>query len=111
LLGNNLFFAPLNYPSVISLGLEDLKVNYVYELEDIYDISWGFEKFKNSIFMSITDIHGNNGKQYIISILNNEIIMNEQEVFKLDEDVDLCRYGFEYSEFALKRFIRNVVES
>jgi hypothetical protein len=108
---NNIIFSPLRYSHIISLGLDDLKVDYIYKLDDTSDISWGMEKLRKDIFMSTTDISGNKCRQYLISNINNEMIVNEREVIKLDEYIDLCRYGIEYSEFALKKFIRNIVEA
>jgi hypothetical protein len=107
----HIIFSPLRYLYIISISLDDLKVKKIYKLDDVGDISWGMEKLRNDIFISTINVSTNRVKQFLISSINNEITVNEKEIFKLDEDIDLCRYGIEYSEFALKRFIRNIAES
>jgi hypothetical protein len=106
---NHIIFSPVKYSSLIGLSIEDLTVKYLYEFDSFDNVSWGMEKLNNNVFFSTTPVNLRNGKQYLVSDINNELCVREKEIFKPTEDMDLCRYGIEYSDFALKKFINKVI--
>jgi hypothetical protein len=78
-------------------------------LEGTDDVTWGMEKFNNNIFFSTADVKGENGKQYLISVIDDEITVRQKELFKIDEEIDLSRYGFEFSEYDLRKYIQKII--
>lgn len=109
--GNKILFAPLNYSCVIGMDIHDRSIDYVLDFGNTEIITWGMEKFRKGIFLSGRSIDGKGGNNYLILEENQDIYVEETDLFKISDKVDLCRYGIEYSEFALSLFIKHVIDN
>lgn len=103
---DNLYFAPLNYNAVICLNTLKNDIKVIYLQENDMAITWGVRNYKDSIYICWVDISGRAINSNIISETGKVI---EKDLFELTDKIDLCMYGYEYSEYALKIFISNIV--
>lgn len=109
LLNKYLLFSPLNYPYLIGVNIEKLEVCYIKKILDKRIMSWGIDKLNDNVILNLFDIHGNNGELLLIYEKGENIEILNSNMLELDENIDLCIGGKEYSKYALNTFINNIV--
>ena len=105
-----IYMAPLYYRAVVLYDCSENKVKLIYDVEDGL-ITWGCTYYDDYICLPLVNIHGKMSKYVRINIKNNEIL--DDDIFDFDRfsDLNLCKYGEEYSKHALKKFLGIVRDS
>lgn len=106
MLNDFIIFAPLYCRSVISFNVNTKEMKAIYNCDKGIH-SWGLSYFRDKVHVTLRDVE-TTIKSHLLLDENGAI---ETNLFNLPEDIDLCFLGYEFSENALKTFIKKLVNS